>query len=141
MIGIDQGPIAIMAENYRSQSVWNRFMQIPVIQQGLQAAGFAPVTGVETDRAGTPREFTLQQNYPNPFNPETHIQFTVAQIGHLQLKVYDVTGRLVRVLADAEYQPGTYDVVLEATGLSSGVYFYELRAGMFAARKSMIVLK
>ncbi len=141
IIGIDQGPIAIMAENYRSESVWDRFMDIPAIQQGLTAAGFTPVTDVAEDAPSVVATFALHQNYPNPFNPETHIRFDVGEAGPVMLRVYDLTGRLIRTLAEGEYRPGSYEVVFDGIGLSSGVYFYELRAGSFVARKSLIAIK
>ncbi|MFA6598581.1 MAG: T9SS type A sorting domain-containing protein [Ignavibacteriaceae bacterium] len=95
----------------------------------------------------TPTVFALQQNYPNPFNPNTNIQYSVATTRNVSLKVYDVLGNEVATLVNEEKQPGVYNYELgSATGgrnceLTSGVYFYQLRAGNFVQTKKMIVLK
>jgi hypothetical protein len=83
-LGIDQGPIVIMIENYRTQSIWNRFMTDPLIQNGLQKAGFHPSTGVhpELPPAG---EIALYQNTPNPFSAQTGIRYRLAAEGFVSL--------------------------------------------------------
>jgi hypothetical protein len=72
-------------------------------------------------------DFKLHQNYPNPFNPTTTIRFDIRTSGNVSLKVYDVLGREVAVLADEYLRAGSYERVFEASNLSSGVYFYTLR--------------
>ncbi len=74
-----------------------------------------------------PEKFELHQNCPNPFNPSTTIRFDVRTAGNVSLKVYDVLGREVAVLADEYLRAGSYERVFEAGNLSSGVYFYTLR--------------
>src|SRR5574338_18724 len=89
------------------------------------------VTDVE-DENYIPTEFSLEQNYPNPFNPSTTIQFSIPKSGNVKVKVYDVLGNEVAKLVD-EYKPaGNYEVTYDASGLSSGVYFYNLQSGSFA---------
>jgi hypothetical protein len=90
--------------------------------------------------------FKLEQNYPNPFNPSTKISWQ-SPIGSWQtLKVYDLLGREVVTLVD-EYKPaGNYEVEFDVgtsrdLPLSSGIYFYTLRAGDFAQTKKMILMK
>ncbi|MCZ6818469.1 MAG: T9SS type A sorting domain-containing protein [Calditrichaeota bacterium] len=73
-----------------------------------------------------PASFQLQQNYPNPFNPVTNINYSLATPAHVKLIVYNVNGRLVDVLVNAEQTAGRYSLELHARGLSSGVYFYRL---------------
>ena len=68
MIGIDQGPIIIMIENYRTGQVWKRFMKNPDVQRGLGVARFQAFTGVEP-RGELPRTFGLDRNYPTPSTP------------------------------------------------------------------------
>lgn len=86
-------------------------------------------------------DFVLKQNYPNPFNPSTTIQYSIPQNEYVTLKVYSVTGALVKELI-SEYQPvGNYIVELNFSDLSSGVYFYQLRAGSFISTKRMVLLK
>ena len=85
--------------------------------------------------------FTLEQNYPNPFNPSTKINWQSPFSSWQSLKVYDVLGNEVATLVD-EYKPaGSYEVEFDATGLSSGMYFYKLEAGKFSSIKKMILLR
>jgi hypothetical protein len=91
----------------------------------------------------TPQSFILQQNYPNPFNPSTKISWR-SPVGSWQtLKVYDVLGNEVATLVD-EYRPaGLYNVQFTMSNLqlSSGVYFYQLKAGNFIETRKMILIK
>jgi hypothetical protein len=85
------------------------------------------VTATEvTKELGIPREFSLSQNYPNPFNPSTNIRFSVAQAGHVSLKVYNVLGVEVTSLVNEQKEAGTFSVTWNAAGLSSGVYLYQM---------------
>jgi len=100
------------------------------------------ITSAGTPRgAGGPLVYALSQNYPNPFNPATEIRFEVPQAGDVRLAVYDLLGREVAVLVNEKKLPGSYDVRFDATGLSSGVYLYRLKAGNFVQTRRMIVLK
>jgi len=100
-----------------------------------------PVTDVEDISSEIPNRFNLEQNYPNPFNPTTKIKYSVPQLSFVTLKVYDVLGREVLTLANEERPIGSYEVEFNATGLSSGVYFYSLRTGSFTQTKKMLLLK
>jgi hypothetical protein len=142
IIGIDQGPMIIMIENYRTGRVWQRFMSNPDVQRGLQRAGFTPVLSVA--EGNSPNEFELHQNFPNPFNPATTIQFSIpVGTGHAPslLKVYDVLGRDVATLVNEVKPAGTYTVHFDAPNLSSGVYYYRLSAGSFTATRKMLLTK
>jgi hypothetical protein len=88
-----------------------------------------------------PIEFALSQNYPNPFNPVTKISWQSPVAVHQTLKVYDVLGNEVAILLDEFRNAGNYEVRFEASNFSSGIYFYELRAGDFISTKKMILLK
>ena len=83
-------------------------------------------------------EFRLSQNYPNPFNPVTTIKYTIPNVtlsgveGSLVvLKVYDILGSEVATLVNQEQSVGNYKVDFNASKLSSGVYFYQIKAGEF----------
>jgi hypothetical protein len=89
----------------------------------------------------TPREFSLGQNHPNPFNPTTRIVYGVKNQEFVELKVYDVLGREVSTLVNEQKAPGTYVAAFSAGGLSSGLYFYKIRAGSFVAVRKMVILK
>jgi hypothetical protein len=88
-----------------------------------------------------PEKFELMQNYPNPFNPSTYIEYKLPERTHVSLKVFDVLGREVATLVDAVQEAGSYRVRFESKELSSGVYFYVLRAGKFVDVKKMMLLK
>lgn len=85
--------------------------------------------------------YELAQNFPNPFNPVTTIKYNLPKAGFVKLSVYDVTGRLVRILANEVQQPGEYKADFDASSLTSGVYFYRLDAGDFSEVKSMVLIK
>ena len=108
-------------------------------------AGWDPVTGIEKSQNTNPTEFKLYQNYPNPFNPVTTIRFTISDLRLTTLKVYDVVGNEVVTLVSEEKPAGSYEVKFDANfvsgRLSSGVYFYQLRAGNFIETKKLILLR
>lgn len=139
VIGIDQGPIIIMIENYRTGKVWERFMNNPDVQRGLQAAGFVPVTGVK--ETVTPEGYFLAQNYPNPFNPSTLITYHLSAAADVHLAVYDVLGREVVSLVDAFQEAGTHAIRFDARGEAAGVYICRLVAGRFSAVRMMVLLR
>lgn len=105
--------------------------------------------GIVTDVAEQPNlllDFALQQNYPNPFNLSTKIKYTIPSTGaslmkFLQLNVYDVLGNEVATLVNEEKPAGSYEVEFDASRLSSGFYFYTLKAGSFTSIKKMVLIR
>jgi len=89
----------------------------------------------------SPQSFALEQNYPNPFNPTTIIQYTIASSQYVQLKVYDILGNEVSTLVNEVKSAGTYEIIFDASDLSSGTYFYRLHTGSFVETKKMILIK
>jgi hypothetical protein len=73
-----------------------------------------------------PKEFSISKNYPNPFNPSTKFDINVAEECNLKLLVYDITGRLVKSLANEKKSSGYYTYTFNAGNLSSGIYFYRM---------------
>jgi xylan 1,4-beta-xylosidase len=90
---------------------------------------------------GVIQKFQLRQNFPNPFNPITNIRYSIANTSKVTLKVFDVLGTEVQTLVNEVKSPGQYTVALNAQGLASGIYFYQLNAGSFAATKKLMLLK
>lgn len=88
-----------------------------------------------------PDNFELSQNYPNPFNPSTQIAYSVPYTSDVSIKVYDITGRLVQTLLHRQHNEGSYTVNFNASTLSTGIYFYEIRSGTFREVKKMILIK
>ena len=93
--------------------------------------------------------FRLYQNYPNPFNPTTAIEYTIpinqqnvaSEQYSITLKIYDILGKEIATLVNKEQKAGTYRVTFDASNLSSGIYYYQLRAGSFVQTKKMILLQ
>ena len=85
--------------------------------------------------------FQLSQNFPNPFNPSTKISWQSPVGGWQTLKVYDIIGNEVSTLVNEYRNAGRYEVNFNSSKLSSGVYFYQLKAGDFIRTKKMISLK
>jgi hypothetical protein len=85
--------------------------------------------------------FSLSQNYPNPFNPSTAISYTIPVGSEIRLAVYDMLGREIGVLAEGYRNAGTYEADFSGAGLSSGVYYYALRAGTFFQVRKMTIMK
>jgi hypothetical protein len=88
-----------------------------------------------------PKTFLLEQNYPNPFNPSTTIRYQLPVASEVKLEVYDVLGKKIATLVNERQSAGSYQVVWNASGLSSGTYFYRLQAGTFVETKKMIMVK
>ncbi|MBP1655449.1 MAG: peptidase family protein [Bacteroidetes bacterium] len=91
--------------------------------------------------AELPQGCLLEQNYPNPFNPGTRISFQIPVAGKVTLKVYDILGREVATLVDAQVPAGVHAVPFDGSGLSSGVYLYRLDAGGVTQSRRMIMAK
>ena len=97
-------------------------------------------TGVAKQN-GLINNFKLEQNYPNPFNPKTNIQYAISSRQFVSLKIFDVLGNEIATLVNEEKLAGEYEVAFNATGLPSGIYFYQLKAGSFVQTKKMVYLK
>ena len=93
------------------------------------------------DKNLIPQRISLLQNYPNPFNVETTIEFILPEPLNVQVTVYDLLGREVQTLIDKYKQTGIHSIIFDASGLSSGVYFYRLQAGDNIETKRMVLLK
>ena len=86
-------------------------------------------------------DFNLFQNYPNPFNPTTIIGYNLPVSSNVVLKVFDVLGNEIKTLVDEYKNAGRYEVDFNASDLSSGIYFYQLKAGEFVETHKMILLQ
>jgi len=81
----------------------------------------------------------LGQNYPNPFNKETFVQYNIPVASYVTLSLYDMNGRLVKVLVNGSREQGTHTYRFNSGSLSNGIYFYKLQAGDFSAVKKMFL--
>lgn len=108
--------------------------------QGVYEYSFFLV-GIANNHGNMPKDFALYQNFPNPFNPATYIQYDIPKEAFVTLKVFDITGREVGSLVNETKQAGSYQILFDGSHLSSGVYFYTIRAGDFFETKKMILTK
>jgi photosystem II stability/assembly factor-like uncharacterized protein len=122
----------------------------------LNGWAYAGTTGIHTTNGGdttfylpvhqisseVPKEYTLFQNYPNPFNPKTNFGFRIAGFGLVELKIFDITGKEIAVILSDELSAGEYKADWNASGFSSGVYFYSLIIdGKMIDTRKMVLIK
>lgn len=100
-----------------------------------------PKISMNNSNTGIILENSLDQNYPNPFNPTTQVNYLIKSTGLVSLKVYDILGREVAELVNERKELGNYSVTFDASGLSSGLYFYQLNTGGYSVTKKMLVQK
>jgi hypothetical protein len=98
------------------------------------------------DNESGPGSFSLEQNYPNPFNPGTNIEYTLTETCVVELKIYDVLGRIVNILLDEKQTAGRHAIVWDGTDIrgqtvATGIYFYRLRAGDYGETRKMLLLR
>jgi len=88
-----------------------------------------------------PDEYGLSQNYPNPFNPSTQINYSLPKSTFVKIEVRNILGQLVSTLISEKVEPGNHSVSFDASRLSSGVYFYTIKAGDFGKTLKMLLIK
>jgi len=115
----------------------------PLLLTGMIINGVKYGNIVEVDELNKSflSEFRLENNFPNPFNPITVIRFYLPEQTFVKLKVFDILGNEIRVLINEEKESGFHEITFDGTGLSSGVYFYQLQAEEFVGSKKLILLK
>ena len=117
---------------------------------GLQEVGLEEL-GIELRNGsksgdGLPQVYALSQNYPNPFNPTTQIDYQVPHAARVTIEVINVIGQRVAMLVDRYHEPGCYSAVWSGTddngqSVSSGIYFYRLRAEDVTLSRKMMLVK
>lgn len=93
------------------------------------------------DVIGRSVSYQLYQNYPNPFNPATTIAFDLPEAGHVALKIYDVLGQEIAILADTFQRAGRHQYTFNAADIPSGLYFYKIESNNFCQVKKMLLMK
>ncbi len=99
-----------------------------------------------TIEVAAPKDYQLYNNFPNPFNPSTKIAFDLPKASHVKLVIYDIVGREVAQVADADYPAGYTELTWNGTNnhgtmVSSGVYFYRISTEKWNKVKKMMLLK
>jgi hypothetical protein len=129
-----------------STSFQGKIDDVRLFGRALAQNEIQTITSVSTKDRSIPTTISLSQNYPNPFNPSTTIRFEMPQRGDVQVNIYNSLGQLVRSLVNEKREPGSHSVVWDGRGnagtvVSSGVYFYQVKAGEFVQAKKMLLLK
>ena len=88
-----------------------------------------------------PTEFTLSPAFPNPFNPSTTIRFSLGSSATTNLKVYDITGKIIHTLIERELELGNHFVEWNASGFPSGIYFLQLSTDEFIETQKIVLMK
>jgi hypothetical protein len=118
------------------KQLWTEGAGNPVSDWLNDGEPFEKVTEV-----GSPTDFALLGCYPNPFNPVTAISYQLSAVSHVNLSVYDISGRLVTELVNGWRDTGSHEVTLDASSISSGIYIYRLTAADFTASGKMVLMK
>ena len=131
--------IDIAAFNRKVYPIWMRMDGTSLsVWTALVADTTTVGVGEETEQIA---DFRLMQNYPNPFNPTTTVRYDVASAGIVSRKVFDILGRDVRTLVNEVQDAGFKSVRFDASGLSSGVYFYRLSSQGLSDTKKLVLLR
>ena len=93
------------------------------------------------EKAVIPETFYVKQNYPNPFNPQTTIEFGMAERGHVEVTVFDLTGKVVQTLISGEVNAGVHKVEWNGSGYASGLYFYQVKTKNQNMIRRMVLIK
>jgi hypothetical protein len=128
-----QGKLILSSSHYASAA--SRITIVPTNE-------LPPVSPTENiASAALPKNFALGSAYPNPFNPSTVIRYQLPVSSWVTLKIYDILGGEAATLVNEIKQPGEYTVQWDASGSSSGIYFYRLQSGSFVETKKLLLLK
>lgn len=100
----------------------------------------AIIIGVD-DQGPLPSSYSLSQNYPNPFNPTTVISYSIPEKADVTLKVFNLLGQEVATLVNSAQSVGSHEINFNASNLTSGVYFYTIKAGDFTSTRKMMLIK
>lgn len=133
----------------RGSSNLNSITQLRNLADYVQAVydgNYQSVIAVNNISTEIPSQYILNQNYPNPFNPATVIRYSIpsnvnGQRSNVKLVVYNNLGKELVTLVNDNQNAGTYEVDFDGSGLSSGIYFYQLTTDGFSDTKRMILLK
>lgn len=99
------------------------------------------IVNIERKKESLPSKYSLSQNYPNPFNPLTTISYQISNPGFVTIKLYNIIGQLIKTLVAEKKTVGNYNITLDGTNLSSGVYFYSMKINQFQETKKLILMK
>ncbi|MGB3019024.1 MAG: T9SS type A sorting domain-containing protein, partial [Ignavibacteria bacterium] len=120
----------VNANNAGGSSLWSSTFIFRTVPTGINQIGMF-----------IPDKYELYNNYPNPFNPVTKIRFDLPRSSSVRILLYDITGKVVMNLVDESLQAGSYETTLDASSLSSGLYFYRIETADFSNTKRLMLIK
>lgn len=138
LFGIDTGPMLIMIDNYLSEnagingsSIRQNFTANAYVQQSLALMYDSTMVAINPNPDHIPFHISLKQNYPNPFNPATFIEFEISATSYVNLAIFDILGRRVKMLVNESRKGGFYYVAWDGTddsgrSIGSGIYICRL---------------
>jgi hypothetical protein len=88
-----------------------------------------------------PADYGLHNNFPNPFNPITQITFTLPMTDNVTVTIYNALGQEIQLLVSERLRSGVHTIPFDGSGLPSGIYYYNLKAGSFSQTKAMTLIK
>ncbi len=112
-----------------------------VTYTNIETVNLIIISGIGEDETVVPNKFKLGQNYPNPFNPNTTINYSLPQAGHVSLIVYNSAGQKILSLVNKHQNKGEFSVPFNATDLSSGIYYYKIETKNYVSVNKMLLLK
>lgn len=99
------------------------------------------LSSITLENPEAPQEFSISNNFPNPFNPSTKINFQIPIQQSLKISLYDINGKLVKEIAAQEFLPGSYQLFLDFTSYSSGIYFVRFETQKNVVTKKITFIK
>ena len=117
-----------------------------VLADSARTVSIPPLNGIDSQPSQQPEGFKLHQNYPNPFNPATTLQFDVPRTERVSIRIYNILGEEVALVAEGVYTAGSHQVVWDGrtrygTSAGSGIYFARFESGTFKDAKKIVLLK
>lgn len=137
-------PLTLQAENVDlvlRSAVSDRLLNSVLKNGQTITLADASVSAIHIEGEVKPLQYTLEQNFPNPFNPATVIRYQIPEAGLVTLKVFDALGREVKTLVNENKDPGKFSIELNASGMASGIYMYELKCKSYRIVKKLTLLK
>jgi hypothetical protein len=131
----------VFHEKSESEGTWVIITTRTLVYAKINGSEFGELVTVKNDINNELTDFNLHQNYPNPFNPVTTIKYQIPEFSFVTLKIYDVLGNEIETLVNEEKAAGSYAIEFGADGLTSGIYFYQLKADGYMETKKMILIK
>ena len=110
-------------------------------ENNVQNELYVPMDDSDVDYSATPDAFSVRSAYPNPFNPSTNLSLELNTTADISVKVFNIAGQLVDVIAEGTYSPNTYNWTWDVENLASGVYLVRTQVGNNVDSQKIMLLK